>query len=302
MLSVVVPVYNVEKTLNRCVESILAQDIDDIEVILVDDGSSDGSSGKCDLWAETDSRIKVIHKENGGLSDARNTGIINARGEYITFVDSDDFLSAGTYCGVMRDMLDNPDCDIVEFPVCRIYKGGKCDSIHFPKKVYDNIEDYWLSAKAYLHTYAWNKIYKRRLFDDVRFPVGKIFEDVCTYPLLLRKVSKVLMSEAGQYNYCYNENGITATDDGSGLEILVDEHWRIYNVLSVKADRKRDYYMHILDMQIAVCRFTGKSPAIDGIKVSLCGLSLRHVIKALILNVFGIRVVCRVFVRRLFVV
>lgn len=295
MLSVVVPVYNVEETLDRCVRSILAQGVDDIEVILVDDGSSDSSPQRCDSWAGKDSRVKVIHKKNGGLSDARNAGIENSHGEYITFVDSDDFLSDGTYSGVMHDMQDNADCDIVEFPVCRICKGGKRIFVRFPEKLYDDIEDYWLSTKAYLHTYAWNKIYRKRLFDDVRFPVGKIFEDVCTYPLLLKKASKVFVSEKGRYNYCYNEKGITANDDGRGLEILVGEHWKTYTALSAHADRKKHYYMHILDMQIAVCRLTGKAPVIEGIATGISGLSLRHTIKALLLNVFGIRFVCRIF-------
>ena len=88
-----------------------------------------------------------------------------------------------------------------------LFRSGKRIFVRFPEKLYDDIEDYWLSTKAYLHTYAWNKIYRKRLFDDVRFPVGKIFEDVCTYPLLLKKASKVFVSEKGRYNYCYNEKG-----------------------------------------------------------------------------------------------
>ena len=96
-LSVIIPVYRVEDTLDRCVESVLCQSVDEMEVILVDDGSPDQCPAKCDLWAEKDARIRVIHKENGGLSDARNAGIDIAQGDFITFVDSDDYLEADTW-------------------------------------------------------------------------------------------------------------------------------------------------------------------------------------------------------------
>ena len=113
-LTVVIPVYRVEATLDRCVESVLIQDIDDMEVILVDDGSPDRCPKMCDEWAEKDSRISVIHKENGGLSEARNAALDIAKGDYVTFVDSDDWLDEGTYKAILNLMDDN---DIVEYTV-----------------------------------------------------------------------------------------------------------------------------------------------------------------------------------------
>lgn len=103
LLSVIIPVYRVEHTLQRCVESVLSQGVDDMEVILVDDGSPDNCPVLCDGWAEKDARVKVIHKDNGGLSDARNAGIEMATGDYLTFVDSDDYVEDDTYPALLAD-------------------------------------------------------------------------------------------------------------------------------------------------------------------------------------------------------
>ena len=116
-LTVIIPVYRVEQTLNRCVESVLRQGIDDMEVILVDDGSPDRCPQMCDEWAKKDCRIRVIHQENGGLSDARNAGINVAKGEYITFVDSDDDVIPDTYRLLLQKLAEHPEYDIIEYPV-----------------------------------------------------------------------------------------------------------------------------------------------------------------------------------------
>ena len=170
-LTVVIPVYRVEATLDRCVESVLIQDIDDMEVILVDDGSPDSCPKMCDEWAEKDSRISVIHKENGGLSEARNAALDIAKGDYVTFVDSDDWLDEGTYKAILNLMDDN---DIVEYPVAH--------RLSLSDRSYENMDDYWLTEQAYTHTFAWNKVYRRTLFNGIRYPKRKVFEDVYTLP------------------------------------------------------------------------------------------------------------------------
>ena len=114
MLSIIIPVYCVENTLDRCLESIVSQSYADVEIILVDDGSPDRSPALCDAWAQRDPRIHVIHQENKGLSCARNAGIEKAQGEFLTFIDSDDYIEAETLAQVMAAMADN---DIVEYPV-----------------------------------------------------------------------------------------------------------------------------------------------------------------------------------------
>ena len=192
-LSVIIPVYRVEATLNRCLESVLAQNVEDMEVILVDDGSPDNSPVMCDEWAVKDVRICVIHKINGGLSDARNAGLDIAKGEYVTFVDSDDYLLPDTY-GPLLNMIGT--CDIIEFSVA--------DRLTLQDCCYDDMSKYWLESQAYSHAYAWNKIYRRSLFDGIYFPKGEIFEDVIMLPKLLRQAQRVMTTSKGFY--CYHCN------------------------------------------------------------------------------------------------
>ena len=118
LVSIVVPVYNVDKYLDKCVNSIINQKYKNLEIILVDDGSTDESGKKCDLWAEKDNRIRVIHKENGGLSDARNVGIDNSKGYYISFIDSDDFIENDMIEVLLKEIKEN-NCDI---SICGYYK------------------------------------------------------------------------------------------------------------------------------------------------------------------------------------
>ena len=146
-LSVIIPVYRVEHTLERCIESVLRQRVDGMEVILVDDGSPDSCPRLCDEWSLRDSRIKVIHKSNGGLSDARNAGIELASGSYITFVDSDDFIAPDTYEPLLSII---GDADILEYSVA--------EWLALPDRTFTDTNRYWLETQAYLHTYAWNKI------------------------------------------------------------------------------------------------------------------------------------------------
>ena len=126
LISVIVPIYNVEKYLDRCVESIINQTYKNLEIILVDDGSPDNCTQMCDDYAKKDSRIRVVHKENGGLSDARNAGMEVATGEYVSFIDSDDYISLDFYETLFQTMIDN-DSDIVECSVVKFYENGKFD-------------------------------------------------------------------------------------------------------------------------------------------------------------------------------
>ena len=216
MLSIIIPVYCVENTLDRCVKSIVGQSYHDIEVILVDDGSPDHCPEMCDSWAQKDERIRVIHQNNGGLSDARNVGIDASRGEWLTFVDSDDYIEEGTLEQVMAATADN---DLVEYPVERFCGSPQESLLTFEPKVYKDMSDYWLNGQAYEHSYVWNKIYRKELFNQIRFPKGQVFEDIQTLPLLLQKAHRVATIPHGLYHYCWNESGITATANGQALEI-----------------------------------------------------------------------------------
>ena len=203
-------------------------------------------------WQEKDKRVSVIHKRNGGLSDARNVGLKKATGEYLTFVDSDDYLEPGTYSQVLP-LMDN--CDIVEFPVEKSVNGEKIDSLDLQERTYDNMKDYWINEEVYDHCYAWNKIYRRELFDGIKFPVGRVFEDIHTLRRLLLNAKCVKTTTKGKYHYCMNEKGITATAKGSELEMLLDAH-----LAALKHWYTPAYYMRILNTQMDVYELTGKAP------------------------------------------
>ena len=141
-LSIIIPVYHTQDTLPRCLDSILRQSFTDYEVILVDDGSTDDSPKICDAYSRQDGRVKVIHKENGGLSDARNTGILQAKGEYITFIDSDDTIAEDTLSLVIEKIITYPETDILEYPVMeRLGNGPKEHLLSFKEKEYQNEEE-----------------------------------------------------------------------------------------------------------------------------------------------------------------
>ena len=287
-LSIIIPVYKVEATLNRCLQSVTGQSFRDLEIILVDDGSPDDCPRLCDEWAKRDQRIQVIHKQNGGLSDARNAGIEVARGALITFVDSDDFLEEDTY----EQLIPlTEQADIVEFPLYRFYGSARQSRIMFPETSFTSAQDYWLKGYGYEHCYAWNKIFHHELFEQIRFPVGKVFEDVATMPALLRKSKRIVTSNKGLYYYCANEKGITANATGEELQMLLESHVKL---LPEWYDAR--YYMHVLNIQLDVCRLTGRQPIMQRQLISPFsqGLSAPQRLKAFLQDLTGINGLCKI--------
>ena len=274
-LSVIIPVYRVEATLDRCVESVLNQHVDSMEVILIDDGSPDHCPEMCDSWSKKDGRIRVIHKDNGGLSDARNAGLDIVQGDVVTFVDSDDWVEAGTYPALL-EMLG--DADLLEYPVA--------DRLTLCDKSYTDINEYWLQGKAYSHAYAWNKIYKRALFKEVRFPKGKVFEDVYTLPLLLKHCTRIVTTSHGCYHYCSNAQGITATAGGTELAMLLDAH------LSSGMPVDDEYFLHLLNIQMDVWEQTGQPLRLPKRRLDTRSLKGAGKIKAILYNTIGINNLC----------
>lgn len=287
MLSIIIPVYCVENTLDRCVKSVVGQSYHDIEVILVDDGSPDHCPEMCDSWAQKDERIRVIHQNNGGLSDARNVGIDASRGEWLTFVDSDDYMEEGTLEQVMAATADN---DLVEYPVERFCGSPQESLLTFEPKVYKDMADYWLNGQAYEHSYVWNKIYRKELFNQIRFPKGQVFEDIQTLPLLLQKAHRVATIPHGLYHYCWNESGITATANGQALESLLNAHLQT----PWMDDR---YYMRVMNIQIDVYEQLKKEILLPYRSVSIVtkGLRTPERMKALLLRIVGVKGVCQLF-------
>lgn len=201
LISVIVPIYKVEEYLERCIKSIVSQTYKNIEIILVDDGSPDNCPAICDEWRERDSRIKVVHKRNGGLSDARNTGIKIASGDYVVFVDSDDYIHPqfvdALYYVIKKYSADVVSCDFKL--VSETYSNEKMSKIELEKiKVK---EDFIISQKT-IGIVAWNKMYKKELFDKIQFPVGKIHEDSGIWWKVVYYASKIVaISEILYYQY-----------------------------------------------------------------------------------------------------
>lgn len=283
-LSIIIPVYHVEATLDRCLESVTGQLFDDLEIILVDDGSPDRCPQLCDEWANKDSRISVVHRANGGLSAARNTGIEKAQGEFITFIDSDDYIAKDTLQKLMP-LAD--ECDLLEYPIWQFFGSQRKKYLGFRHKVYPDTNTYWTETKAYLHTYACNKIYRRWLFDTVRFPEGKVFEDAYTLPQLLRQSPRVMTTNNGAYFYCNNQTGITATAKGEQLRMLLEAH------LTAGMHMDDDYYMHLLNIQMDVCEMTTDEPQLEKRHVKPDG-NWKKILKSIALNTFGIKGICRI--------
>lgn len=184
LITIIVPVYNVEGYICKCIDSILCQTYKNLEIILVDDGSPDRCGEICDEYAKRDMRIRVIHKENGGLSDARNTGIESATGDYIAFVDSDDYIAPDMYEKLYNAVkVNSADMSICSFH-CVNENGDpiECQNMYNPisNSVLSGIEVFEgkLAENQYWYwVVAWNKLYKSSLFDNIRFPVGKQHED-----------------------------------------------------------------------------------------------------------------------------
>lgn len=211
LISIIVPIYNVEKYLDRCIESLVNQTYTNIEIILVDDGSPDKCPSICDCWVNKDNRIKVIHKKNGGLSDARNKGIDIANGKYIAFVDSDDFIDKDMYF-LMIDTLEKTNSDIV---TCGryIYNNKnvvKTSHTSNRERIFTPVEAIGeLLSGGVIEEAAWDKVFKQELFDGIRFPFGEINEDISIMPFLFEKAKKVVCIGKPLYYYCINSNSIT---------------------------------------------------------------------------------------------
>ena len=204
LLSIITPVYNVKTYLDRCVQSVLAQSYSNLELILIDDGSTDGSSLLCDEWAAKDSRISVIHLKNGGVSLARNVGLEVVKGKYLTFVDPDDFLAQDTYIVNMAYLLEHQEVDILQYPYCNYISNDEVPDYHRPAPVLftgaEEIFRNWWSGSP-LEYVIWNKIYKRSLWNDVRFNVGHIAEDTFLVPKFVNQAKAVYISDQGLYYY-----------------------------------------------------------------------------------------------------
>ena len=212
LLSIIVPVYNVENYLEKCIQSILTQDYHNIELILVDDGSEDNSGAICDEIAKEDKRIVVIHKPNGGQGSARNRALDISRGEYITFVDSDDEIAVDTYNNI-QILEGNKDIDILQYPIVEHYGTSYAVErrIDIPQKICNTEEIFhsWLSPSDRRITgYVCNKIFRRIIFKKLRFREDMVWEDRYIECNFLKSCNGIYISNIGNYFY-YDREGST---------------------------------------------------------------------------------------------
>lgn len=210
LISVIVPVYKVEAYLDRCVQSIVDQTYTNLEIILVDDGSPDRCPQMCDEWEKRDSRIRVIHKENGGLSDARNAGMSVAGGEYISFVDSDDWIEPA-FVQVLLNALLEHDCDVAGcgYWVCANARKHTAIEIQHTIKIFDRIASMQelLSNRDY-RVVVWNKLYRRELIKSIQFEKGKYHEDEFWSFQVVGRLNRYALSDYVGYNYFQRADSI----------------------------------------------------------------------------------------------
>ncbi len=214
LVSVIVPVYMVQDYLDTCVTSIINQSYKNIEIILVDDGSKDQSGQICDKYANLYEKVKVIHKENGGLSDARNVGIQEANGEYIVFIDSDDYIHPQMIEKLLQPIAegsaDMSVCDYIYVKDDQLVKHTDENNadIAYLCSFEDRTEYFYDDNNHITFDIVVNKMYPRSFFEDILFPKGKIHEDEFTTYKLLEKANKIAYVKQPLYYYCYRENSI----------------------------------------------------------------------------------------------
>ena len=216
LVTVIVPVYNMREYMERCILSITSQSYAVLQIILVDDGSTDGSEGLCDSFAERDARIEVIHRPNGGLSAARNTGLDKARGEWISFVDSDDYVSPYYIEDMLAAVRDN--CDIVVCCDVKVPDSVTMDNTLFRRLTHvQRITGYEASVQhfgrdAYILNLSWGKLFRAHLWEKLRYPDGKINEDVFVSHALLYSARHIALTDAVLYAYVQSDGSIMRSD------------------------------------------------------------------------------------------
>lgn len=209
LISIIVPVYKVENYLKKSIDSIINQSYKKIEIIIVDDGSPDKCGKICDDYSKKDNRIKVIHKKNGGLSDARNVGIENSNGKYISFIDSDDYVEYN-YIEVLYKTILKYNADIAIVGHVVWYNQNKIERAWYeeydakPKKILEKI-----LYDDKIDISAWGKLYNADLFKKIRFPKGRLFEDAATTYKLIDSSNKIAVNSLPLYNYIIRENSIS---------------------------------------------------------------------------------------------
>lgn len=237
MISVVIPIFNISQYLSQCMDSVLAQSYEDLDIILVDDGSTDDCPRMCDGYKEQDVRVKVIHKENGGLSDARNVGMKIAAGEWIYFVDSDDWVDRNAIQQLYNFAVEN-HCDVVQGGLYYAYqdhllyrKASKKEQRRTVLERNDAMQELIINDRV--KNFAWGKLYKKELIKDLEFPVGKYFEDSFWQHKVMDRVERYGIIDEPLYYYRQRQDSISGTPS-TRLKDLLDGNRERMNFIREK--------------------------------------------------------------------
>ena len=259
LVSMIIPIYNGEKYLDLCLESIAAQTYQNLEILLVDDGSTDSSPEMCDAFASQDSRIRVIHKPNGGLSSARNAGLDTMRGEYVTFVDCDDFLFPDMVDFFVRTALEY-DCDVVTGASVDTRERRIAEVDQLPLEVITMTGQEVLYNRERYAVTVMHKLYKSTIFSDLRFTEGMIYEDAAILAPLLWQSKKIAITNRKVYYYYLSPNSIMRSSfsvkrlDAIKVYDLRREFYRGHGLSELDERNTVDFYVRIGKLWYEMCQ------------------------------------------------
>lgn len=268
LISVIVPIFKVEKYLKKCIDSILNQTYKNMEIILVDDGSPDNCPYICDNYAKKDSRIKVIHKINGGISDTRNEGLKRATGKWVTFIDSDDYIDKNMIDTLYKLAIENEaDISIIDFikidETSNIIQNKDCKN---KTRIFNSktaiIE---LFNDNSFGNYMWNKLYKKELFEDIKFPIGKTMEDLAVMYQLFYKSKNIVYNNKQMYFYVQRKNSILHRREKSLINNRFELSLEKYNFLKSKYPDMIENYKAMLEVCLETFQYLNTQE-----KKSLC--------------------------------
>ncbi len=252
IVSIIVPVYNVSKYIEKCVDSILKQTFCDFELLLIDDGSTDNSSYICDLYAKKDNRVVVVHKKNGGLSSARNRGLDIAKGDYVSFVDSDDYIEPNFIESLLDELMKkSSDLIVCNFSILDLNNNSLIET---PSIIDGDVDEegYWkLSActRYGLTVVVWNKLYKKTIFEHLRFKDGVFHEDQEIIHKIISKCDKITFINKKLYNYIKRPQSIT---NKKTQQMFFDEINSLYNraIYFLATENFYDFYLKTTNRMI----------------------------------------------------
>lgn len=294
-LSIIIPLYNNEKTLQRCVESVIAQNIEDCEIIIVDDGSTDKSGALADEWAKKDTRITVIHKTNGGPSEAKNYALDIVKGDYITFVDSDDELEPDTLQPLMDILYNHTEYDILEYSVLQSVGHSDECYMNLGNHIYHNAID-WLADNGCSHCWMWNKIFKKEIFNNLRFPLHlRRFEDMWMICEIFKRNPVIATTSHGTYKYYWNPNGLMASTYNYADLIKAQMDIIQKHNINIRNKRWHRLYMDMYNIQLYVYIQSGEILIPSQKVVPNTYGGFQGLIKSLALDILGVRWSCKLF-------